>query len=283
MEELELGQPPCYKFAYKEHYSNNLIISFTPTKGYFLYHNDLDAHKICVASTHPNYYIFNPGNACKKIVDYIKDLNISNIILIGSSKAGLASLVWGGLIRKMLPKQYNIFALSFSPQTLLYPFNDRLYFPSYTILMNSIQNNVAMLKCAENYGDVNKVLADSELEGMIIYPKLNPCDQAEAERVAAKNIRLIGLDYPLHGSFLPFMSQAKNKEKLRSMVKKIYSNAKGEQDITATIPESEEKLFKIISSIEVPTIEELCKAMFFKMNNGRAIDNFEKVKRLGFI
>lgn len=283
MEELNIGQANCYKIVYKNHDSQNLVITFTPSNGYFLYHNDLNAHKICVASTQPNYYIFNPGNACKKIVNHIKGLNIKNIILIGSSKAGLASLLWGGLIRKILPEQYNVFALSFSPQTLLYPFNDRLYFPSYTILMNSIQNNAALLKCAKNYGDINKVLADSELEGMIIYPKLNPCDKAEAERVAAKNIRLIGLDYPLHGSFLPFMNQAKDEDKLKNMVKKIYSNAKDDQDITATIPESEEKLFKIVSSIEVPTIEELCKAIFFKMNNGRAIDNFEKVKRLGFI
>ena len=283
MQELNIGLPTCYKSVYKAHHSNNLVITFTPTNGFFLYHNDLNAHKICITTNQPNYYIFNPGSTCKKLANYIKGLDITNIILIGSSKAGLASLLWGELISKNLSKKYNIFVLSFSPQTLLYPFNNRLYFPSYKILTNLIKINEGIRKCAENYGDINRVLSDSELKGMIIYPRLNPCDKAEAERVTAKNIKLIGLDYPLHGSFLPFMRQAKDPIKLREMIKKIYSNSKSDEDITATIPDSEEELLNIVSSIKVPTIEELCQAIFFKMNSGKEIDNFDKVNQMGFV
>lgn len=220
---------------------------------------------------------------CKKLASYIKTLDVANIILIGSSKAGLASLLWGELISRNLSKKYNIFVLSFSPQTLLYPFNNRLYFPSYKILTNLINLNEGIRKCAENYGDINHVLSDSELKGMIIYPRLNPCDKAEAERVTAKNIKLIGLNYPLHGSFLPFMKQAKDPIKLREMIKKIYNNSKSDEDITATIPDSEEELLNIVSSIKVPTIEELCQAIFFKMNFGKEMDNFDKVNQMGFV
>ena len=140
-----------------------------------------------------------------------------------------------------------------------------------------------MKKCAQNYGDINKVLVDSSLQGMIIYPKQNPCDKEEAERVKAKNIELKGLEYPLHGSFLPFMSQAKDSKKLKEMVSKIYRNAKEDQDITATVPESEEELFNIISSIEVPTIEDLCEAIFFKMQYKDKVLNYNRVYDLGFI
>lgn len=283
MQELNIGLPTCYKSVYKAHHSNNLVITFTPTNGFFLYHNDLNAHKICITTNQPNYYIFNPGSTCKKLANYIKGLDITNIILIGSSKAGLASLLWGEYIYRNLSDSYNVFVLSFSPQTLLYPFNERLYFPSYKVLTRMIQSNDAMRKCAENYGDINKVLANSELKGMIIYPRLNPCDKAEAERVTAKNIKLIGLDYPLHGSFLPFMKQAKIPAKLQEMVNKIYSNSKNDEDMTATIPESEDELLTIISSINVPTIEELCQAIFFKMNSGKEIDNFDKVNQMGFV
>lgn len=139
-----------------------------------------------------------------------------------------------------------------------------------------------MKRCAEHYGDVNKVLADSNLKGMIVYPKLNSCDRKEAERVTAKNIKLIGLDYPLHGSFLPFMSQAKNPVELKEIVKKIYNNAKKDEDINATIPKSADELFDIVSSIKVPTIENLCKAIFFDMNFKIEIDNLNKVGNLGF-
>lgn len=283
MQELDIELPNCYKVVYKPHYSKNLVITFTPAKGYFLYNDSLNAHKLCITSNKPNYYIFNPGNACKNLAEYIKRLDINNIILIGSSKAGLASLLWGELISRNLPSDINIYTLSFSPQTLLYPFNESLYFPSYKILMNSIQSDRGMMKCAENYGDINKVIVDSNLKGMIVYPRLNPCDKAEAERVTAKNIKLIGLDYPLHGSFLPFMNQAKDPIKLREMIKKIYSNSKSDEDITATIPDSEEELLKIVSSIKVPTIEELCQAIFFKMNFGKEIDNFDKVNQMGFV
>ena len=208
---------------------------------------------------------------------------MENIIIIGSSKAGFASLLWGELIYRILADSHKIFVLSFSPQTLLYPFNERLYFPSYNTLMNLINSNEGTKRCAESYGDINKVLAETELKGMIVYPNLNPCDKTEAERVTAKNIKLIGLDYPLHGSFLPFMKQVKEPIKLQEMVKKIYLNAKNDLDITATIPESEEKLLELLSAINVPTIEELCQAIFFNMNSKDELDNFHNVKKLGFI
>ena len=35
MKEIEVGQPSCYKFIYKSHESENLVITFTPTKGFF--------------------------------------------------------------------------------------------------------------------------------------------------------------------------------------------------------------------------------------------------------
>lgn len=283
MNELKLGQPECYNFYYKPYSTKNLVITFTPAQGYFLYHNDLNAHKICISLNIPNYYIFNPGNACKVLASYIKTLDIENIIIIGSSKAGFASLLWGELISRNLSTSYNVFVLSFSPQTLLYPFNERLYFPSYSILKGLINRDKSMEKCAKYYGDINNFISKSELKGMIIYPRLNPCDKAEAERVKAKNIKLIGLDYPLHGSFLPFMKQVKEPIKLQEMVKKIYSNSKSDKDITATIPESEQKLLEIISSIKVPTIEELCQAIFFKMNHNEEVGNLHKVSQLGFI
>lgn len=124
---------------------------------------------------------------------------------------------------------------------------------------------------------------DFSLKGIIIYPKLNLCDRAEAERVVAKNIQLIGLNYPLHGSFLPFMSRARDSKKLKVMIEKIYKNAKSDQDLNVTIPESAQELFDLVSAINVPTIEELCQAIFFQINCKEEINNFYKVRKLGFV
>ncbi len=283
MNEINLNQPRCYKIAYKDEKSENLVITFTPSNGYFLYHNDLQASKLCIATTSPNYYIFNPGTTCNKIIDFLKDKNFKNILFIGSSKAGLASLLWGHIFREKLSNNINIFALSFSPQTKLYPFNETLYFPSYHVLWSQITKNQAMKTCAINYGDLGTILKNSQLEGMIIYPKNNLCDSQEAMRVNAPYIKLVPIDYSLHGSFLPFMKQAKDDDLLRGMVTKIFANAQKDQDIQATIPTSENELFDMIKSIQTPTIEELCDALFFKMNNKNAINNFNKVNSLGFI
>ncbi len=85
----------------------------------------------------------------------------------------------------------------------------------------------------------------------------------EAERLANTQLKLIPIDYPLHGSFLPFMPQAKDEQKLMSMVEKIYENAKKDADIYATIPASKEELYELVQSVKAPTIDELIRAIFF--------------------
>ena len=271
MKELNIGLPSCYQAVYKSHESDNLIITFTPTNGFFLYNNDLNAHKICISTNQPNYYIFNPGNACNKLSKYIEKLDVKKILLIGSSKAGLASILWGELIKRNINKSTKIFVLSFSPQTLLYPFNKRLYFPSYKAFINLISKSDSIKKCAENYGDLNNVLEESKLKGIVIYPKDNYCDRLEATRIKAKGIILYGLQYPLHGSFLPFMSQTRDSKQLSKMVNKIYQNSLKDMDLNATIPKSADELLNIISSINVPTIEQLCKNIFYKLDLGEDI------------
>lgn len=283
MNNIQIGQPACYEMVYQDNASENLVITFTPTNGYFLYHNDLQANKLCISTTKPNYYIYNAGSACNKITDFLQDKNIKNIICIGSSKAGLASILWAELLKRKLPGTIQIFALSFSPQTLLYPFNEGLYFPSYQVLWKSIMRDKGMEKCAINYGDLNVVLQDSDLKGLVVYPKQNPCDRSEAERLTAKNIKLKAIDFPLHGSFLPFMPQAKDDEKLLAMVEKLYNNAQKDEDTKATIPTSKEELYQLVKSIQVPTIDELVRAIFFNMKAKQEWSNYQMVKNLGFV
>lgn len=283
MNNIQIGQPACYDMVYQDNASENLVITFTPTSGYFLYHNDLHANKLCISTNKPNYYIYNAGAACNKIVDFLQGKSIKNIICIGSSKAGLASILWAELLRRKLPKTTEVFALSFSPQTLLYPFNKELYFPSYQILWKSIMQDKGMENCAINYGDLNQVLKDSDLKGLVVYPKQNPCDRNEAERLTAKNIKLKAIDFPLHGSFLPFMPQAKDDEKLLAMVEKLYNNAQKDEDTKATIPASKEELYQLVKSIQAPTIDELVRAIFFDMKAKQEWGNYQVVKELGFI
>lgn len=105
----------------------------------------------------------------------------------------------------------------------------------------------------------------------------------EAERLANTQLKLIPIDYPLHGSFLPFMPQAKDEQKLMSMVEKIYENAKKDADIYATIPASKEELYELVQSVKAPTIDELICAIFFEMSQLPELINYQSVKQTGFL
>lgn len=105
----------------------------------------------------------------------------------------------------------------------------------------------------------------------------------EAERLANTQLKLIPIDYPLHGSFLPFMPQAKDEQKLMSMVEKIYENAKKDADIYATIPASKEELYELVQSVKAPTIDELIRAIFFEMSQLPELTNYQSVKQTGFL
>lgn len=266
MKILKIGQPSCYQIMYQDNASQNLVVTFTPNRGFFLQDYDLNASKLCIASNRPNYYLWNVGLACDRIASFLKDTEIKYIICIGLSKAGFASILWAHLLKVKLPKSTKVFALSFTPQTLLYPFNERLTFPSYRSLWNSIDNNSGMKICATNYGDLNKVLLNSDLEGLVFYPQHNLCDRVEAERLTAKNIKLRGVNFELHDTFLPFMPQSKDDEKLQEMIDKLYNNALKNEDINFTTPKDKEKTFKLVKSIsaEVPTINELLHAIFLR-------------------
>ena len=282
MNELQIGQPSCYNMVYRDVGSHDLVITFTPTNGYFLYHNDLNANKLCITTTSPNYYVYNAGSACNKIVDFLRNKDIRNIICVGSSKAGLASILWAHLISQKV-KNSKVFALSFSPQTQLYPFNENLYFPSYELMWKTARKNAGLEKCIINYGNLAQILQGSDLQGLLIYPKGNDCDRIEAERLANTQLKLIPIDYPLHGSFLPFMPQAKDEQKLMSMVEKIYENAKKDADIYATIPASKEELYELVQSVKAPTIDELIRAIFFEMSQLPELTNYQSVKQTGFL
>lgn len=263
IDELKKEIEDCYDIAFIDHHSDNLVITFTPASAFFLYKHDLSAKKLCVSSRIPNYYLYNPGSMCKKFAKFLLAQKVKNIIVIGSSKAGFAGLLWGKLLDDILkPKDINVFILTFSPQTQLYPFNENLGFPSYQKFYQSFKNDNGLEKCAKLYGNLVEIFQDSDVEGLLIYPEHNICDKTEALKLAGSNIKLVSIDSPLHGTIFPFMLNTDNEKEVWNMVDKLYSKIEQDIDLKNTLPESPQSLFNIISAIKTPSLERLCSSIF---------------------
>lgn len=268
LQELNEYSEDCYEFAFFEHPSENLIITFSPTSSFFLYNREMNAKKLCVISNQPNYYLLNPGSTCKLIAKFIKNLSIKNIILLGSSKGGFAAILWADLlIRAIGVQNINVFSLSFSPQTQLYPFNDNLGFPSYRKFFLSLEHDFKMQKCAENYGNLPEFLKESSLEGMVIYPNEHKTDREEALKLSNSRLALHSIDSPIHGSIFPFLSDVTKRENAEKLVSKLYLNSEKDADLKSSLPEKPEDLMSIIMKIKTPSLEDLCQSLFLYMEN----------------
>lgn len=263
IEDLKKDIESCYDIEFIDHNSDNLVITFTPASAFFLYKHDLSAKKLCVSSKVPNYYLYNPGSMTKKFSKFILAKSIKHVIVIGSSKAGFAGLLWGKLLNDLLkPKGVKVFILAFSPQTQLYPLNDGLGFPSYQKFYQSLKSNRGLEKYAELYGDLAELFRGSDAEGLLIYPEHNICDRTEALKLDCTNIKLISIDSPLHGTIFPFMLNTDNDKDVWNMVDKLYSRIDQDLDLKNTLPDSPRELFNIISAIKTPSIEQLCASIF---------------------
>ncbi|HGO5855241.1 TPA: hypothetical protein ACK3JH_002163 [Mannheimia haemolytica] len=271
IEELNELSENCYEFAFFDDYSENLIITFSPTSSFFLYNRQMNAKKLCIISNQPNYYLLNPGSTCKLIAKFIQTIKVKNIILLGSSKAGFASILWADLLKRVLNnKKINIFSLAFSPQTKLYPCNKNLGFPSYKKFFLSLESDYKLKKCAETYGNLAEVLKESALEGLIIYPSEHYTDREEALRLENTHIVLKSISSPIHGTIFPFMSDVTRQENAEKLVNKLYQNADNDSDLKSTLPNNPENLVSIITKIRTPSLEELCRSIFLYMENKRA-------------
>lgn len=271
LKELNDTSENCYEFAFFDDCSENLIITFSPTSSFFLYNREMNAKKLCVISNQPNYYLLNPGSTCKLVAKFIQNIKVKNVLLLGSSKAGFASILWADLLKRVLSnKNINIFALAFSPQTQLYPFNDNLGFPSYKKFFMSLERDTKMKKCAENYGNLPEFLKESTLEGLIIYPSEHYTDREEALKLENTKISLKSIPSPIHGTIFPFMSDVTRKENAEKLVTKLYQNAQKDADLKSTLPHNPESLVSIITKIHTPSLEELCKSLFLYMENKKS-------------
>ena len=105
-------------------HKNSLIISFSFIKEAFSLYKYIDNFDVLYFSCESNVYYLSNVEAINSFMDMIiKEHNYTKVILVGASKGGFASCLYGILLSNKLPN-INFNSLVFSAQTLLYPKND---------------------------------------------------------------------------------------------------------------------------------------------------------------
>ncbi|CUU72838.1 Uncharacterised protein [Campylobacter hyointestinalis subsp. hyointestinalis] len=103
-----------HKKCLNSDYKNSLIISFSFIKEAFSLYKYIDNFDVLYFSCESNVYYLSNVEAINSFMDMIiKEHNYTNVILVGTSKGGFASCLYGILLAKRL-KDINFNALSFS-------------------------------------------------------------------------------------------------------------------------------------------------------------------------
>ena len=218
-----------HKKCLNSDYKNSLIISFSFIKEAFSLYKYIDNFDVLYFSCESNVYYLSNVEAINSFIDMIiKEHNYTNIILIGTSKGGFASCLYGVLLSKQL-RSVNFNALVFSAQTLLYPKNNFVLENSkisydYLSLLKFAEENNEILKNLKKYGNLKEILKEKNenLKIYIIAGKNEIVDSKEALRlVEFSNVKVNFLDISSHFSLIPFTLSNIDIENMNKFKKRL--------------------------------------------------------------
>jgi len=190
----------------------------------------------------------------------------------------------GGLLDKIKKNDFKVFILAFSPQTLLYPYNENIIgTPSYTnSLLEHIKVDATLAICAQRYGNLVDVFSNFRPNAAIFY-SYNPVDCKEAERV--KDLfTTIKVNYYHHTLISVFSIYS--QDDIIKLANSLYEKAEsGDDDLKYALPKSKEVMIKDLQNIKAPTLDVVFEYVFFYMNASEnlkrqiSFDNvFESIK-----
>ncbi|MDW9440989.1 hypothetical protein GOA54_06140 [Sinorhizobium meliloti] len=188
------------------------------------------------------YYLHNPGRQALLLQRFIDQAGYKTAIFLGLSKGGVGSLLWSSLIFRR-DAQFRIFCLAFSPQTLLYPFNDNLTsLPSYLSNLRIAEGNDRHRKNFETYGNLPEFVEGLLPPTMIVFSSKNSMDRVEAQRLAGESsVVLKPLEMEFHGSITPFVIDRRRSRSLKRLAAKLYADAERDIDLKAMLPPTQKQ------------------------------------------
>lgn len=226
-----------YSVEFEQCGSDTLVVIFSPGGRPALRQYPFRYDRLFVTDKKLFYYLHNPGRQTLLLQNFIEQAAYRTVVFVGLSKGGVGSLLWSSLIERR-GAGFRTFCLAFSPQTLLYPFNENLAsLPSYISNMKITETNEHHLRNFERYGNLPVFLKDALPQTMIVYPEKSAMDRVEAHRLAGeRNVELKPVDIEFHGSITPFVIDRKSAESIKKLAEKLYADAEFDADLKSTLP-----------------------------------------------
>ncbi|MGM9997547.1 hypothetical protein [Campylobacter lanienae] len=212
------------KKCQKIEYSNTLIISFSVNDNFDLYKYIVDFDTLYLACDPKIFYFGNVEEVSLNLEKIIIENNYTNIILVGTSKGGFASCLYGILLAKRL-RDISFNVLSFSGGGCLYPVNKHFLenFKNpfeYKRLLNIANEDSKILSDLQKYGNLESLLLD-KMDNIQIYAvagKNEIADAYEVQRIAKyQNVKSFFIDISSHFSSMPFMLNNKDVENIKRL------------------------------------------------------------------
>lgn len=191
--------------------------------------------RLDVADTTLSYYILNADTLIQGIAQFIKDTSFRSVFVIGSSKAGFGALMLTQHLAAALPAA-RFTALAFSPQTSLWPPNPAIHYPSYKrFIARAEAGDVLAADSLVRFGKTPSAAAHRNLRWYVAFGARNGTDSAAAALLEGGNIIRDALPMRSHSTILPFLCNANDEAKVRTLVAALTGLAGKDQDIAVDV------------------------------------------------
>lgn len=236
---------------------STLVVALSHKDTFAFYKQPINHSVLFVVDKASTYYCHKAAELAAHIRDLVAKYRFEDVLFIGLSKGAYGSLLLSALCAALVGR-CRFRAVAFSAPSRVYPFNDRLPFPSYKAMISRSQGNDGLRRDLEMFGDVKEHVSKENLLWVMVYGEGSRLDAGEASLLVAPNIRKYPIPFSFHGSSIPFCMERTNIEMVRREVKIIFDGAAKEADLAATLPSSQEDLVsQLLAAKWLPTFSEI--------------------------
>lgn len=233
--------------------SDDLIVVCSPSKKMAYWRSEFHTSVLFIAEQRATYYTQEATMTADLIKSVAEDVGARRVLLMGPSKGGFASLMLAKLLTATdKTREYSV--LAFSPQTVLFPENPNLPFPSYKQLMSLSRSDPSVCQSVQKYGDASDL---QNIRVVVVYGSRNKGDYREAKALSGSRLSLVSLPIAAHSSVLPFICDTTIKKDVAEVVGRLFAASKDQQDLTL-LPRKQALVSELSMLPKMPTLPEVC-------------------------
>lgn len=214
--------PEGYTFVYRKGAGGaELVISCSPTKNAAFYETDFKQDVLYLCESSGMYFVEETDVLATAMSNFFRQNQYQRIVMIGFSKSGFGALLLSQLMSKLNP-ECRFSAICFSPQTLVYPRETPLSFPSYKALLEQAETMPRLQDGLKRFGTLAP-FDQPNVSARIYCGSLSEEDMQECRQLRGDNFTIVELPFSSHLSYLPFLVDTTNAPELRRLVDKAYA------------------------------------------------------------